>query len=41
VDRVLSPIGNTWDTFFLSKERVTEDFITERASQEQTEREAL
>jgi antitoxin VapB len=41
VDRVLSPIGNTWDTFFLSKERVTDDFIIERASQEQTEREAL
>lgn len=41
VDRVLSPVNNTWDSFFLSKERVTDDFITERASQEQTEREAL
>ncbi|MGD8336719.1 MAG: type II toxin-antitoxin system VapB family antitoxin [Desulfobacterales bacterium] len=41
VDRVLSPVGNTWDSFFLSKERVTDDFIAERASQEQTEREAL
>ena len=41
VDRVLSPVSNTWDSFFLSKERVTDDFITERASQEQTEREAL
>ena len=40
-DRVLSPVSNTWDSFFLSKERVTDDFITERASQEQTEREAL
>ena len=41
VDRVLSPVSNTWDSFFLSKERVTDDFIPERASQEQTEREAL
>ena len=41
VDRVLSPVSNTWDSFFLSKELVTDDFITERASQEQTEREAL
>ena len=41
MDRVLSPVSNTWDSFFLSKERVTDDFITERASQEQTEREAL
>lgn len=41
VDRVLSPVSNTWDSFFLSEERVTDDFITERASQEQTEREAL
>ncbi len=41
VDRVLSPVSNTWDSFFLSKERVTDDFITERASQEQAEREAL
>ena len=41
VDRVLSPVNNTWDSFFLSKERVTDDFITERASQEQTEREPL
>ena len=41
VDRVLSPVSNTWDSFFLSKERVTDNFITERASQEQTEREAL
>jgi antitoxin VapB len=41
VDRVLSPVSNTWDSFFLTKERVTDDFITERASQVQTEREAL
>jgi len=38
-DRVLSPVENTWDSFFLSEDRVTEDFMTERASQEQQERE--
>ena len=41
VDRVLSPVNNAWDSFFLSKEGVTEDFMTDRASQEQPEREAL
>jgi len=41
VDRVLSPAINAWDSFFLSKERVSDDFITKRASQEQPERESL
>lgn len=41
VDRILSPVGNTWDSFFLSKDRVSDDFMTERASQEQSERESL
>ncbi len=41
VDRVLSPASNTWDTFFLSKKHVGDDFMTERASQEQTERNAF
>ena len=39
LDRVLSPIENTWDSFFLSEERVTDDFMCERATQEQQERE--
>ncbi len=38
-DRVLSPVENSWDSFFLSESRVTDDFMTERASQEQQERE--
>jgi antitoxin VapB len=41
VDRVLSPVSNAWDSFFLSKERVTDDFMTERASQDQSGRDAL
>ena len=40
-DRILSPVENTWDSFFLSAERPSEDFMTERASQEQPEREPL
>ncbi len=40
-DRVLSPVEKTWDSFFHSKQNVTDDFLTERASQEQSEREAF
>lgn len=40
-ERILSPIENTWDSFFLSEATVTDDFMTGRASQEQNEREAF
>lgn len=40
-DRVLSPVENTWDSFFLSEDGVSGDFMTERASQEQSERESF
>lgn len=40
-DRILSPVGKTWDSFFQDKEGVTDDFMKERASQEQPEREAF
>jgi len=40
-DRVLSPVGNTWDSFFLSDDGVTDDFMQERASQDQSERESF
>lgn len=40
-DRVLSPVENTWDSFFLSKDGVSDDFLKERASQEQSERESF
>ncbi len=40
-DRVLSPVANTWDSFFLSDDGVTDDFMKERASQDQSEREAF
>jgi len=38
-DRVLSPVDSAWDSFFLSSERVSDDFMLERASQEQSPRE--
>ncbi len=40
-DRVLSPVDNTWDSFFHSEESVTDDFMAERASQSQSERDAF
>lgn len=40
-DRILSPVENSWDSFFLSDERVTDDFLPERASQKQPERESF
>ncbi len=40
-ERIIAPIGQTWDSFFLDGPRVSDDFLFERASQEQPEREAL
>ncbi|MCG8643054.1 MAG: antitoxin [Desulfobacterales bacterium] len=40
-DRILSPVENTWDSFFLSENGVSDDFMNERASQEQSERDSF
>ncbi len=40
-ERIISPIENTWDSFFLGGEPVSDDFMTERAEQTQQERESL
>ena len=40
-DRVLSPVDSSWDSFFLSDDQVSDDFMEERAPQEQSEREAF
>ena len=40
-DRIISPVGQTWDQFFLNGPQVSDDFLTERASQHQADREAL
>ncbi|MEZ8987841.1 type II toxin-antitoxin system VapB family antitoxin [Vibrio breoganii] len=31
-ERILAPIENTWDSFFLSDQNVSDDFMTERES---------
>ena len=38
-ERILSPVNHAWDSFFLSDERVSEDFMAVRASQNQDDRE--
>lgn len=40
-ERIIAPIGQSWDRFFLDGPRVSDDFLSERASQQQPEREAL
>jgi len=40
-DRILSPVGNTWDSFFLNNDVVSDDFLTERAEQTESVREAF
>lgn len=40
-ERILCPVENTWDSFFLSGEKVSDDFLQERAEQTETPREAL
>ncbi|MFG6417287.1 type II toxin-antitoxin system VapB family antitoxin [Roseateles sp. DC23W] len=41
VDRIISPVGQTWDEFFLRGTQASEDFIAERATQQQADREAF
>lgn len=40
-ERVIAPIDQAWDSFFLSSPMASEDFMAERATQTQSEREAL
>lgn len=40
-ERIISPVGQGWDSFFLDGPKVSDDFLPERASQEQSPREAL
>lgn len=37
-ERILTPVENTWDSFFLNGPTVSDDFMNERASQEQPDR---
>ena len=40
-ERIIAPLGQTWDSFFLSDSQVVDDFMKIRASQDQPERDAL
>ena len=40
-ERIIAPVENTWDSFFTNGLKVSDDFMIERASQQQNEREAL
>jgi antitoxin VapB len=40
-ERILTPIENTWDSFFLGNEQVTEDFLSERPVQTESARESF
>ena len=40
-ERIIAPLGQTWDSFFLSGPEVADDFMDERASQTQPEREVF
>ena len=40
-ERIITPIENTWDHFFLNGPAVTDDFMNERGNQKPVERESL
>ena len=40
-DRIISPLDQTWDSFFLNGPKASEDFMDEGAGQVQSERESL
>ncbi len=40
-DRILSPLNQSWDSFFLNDQAVSDDFMNEREIVFQPEREAL
>ena len=41
LDRIISPVGHTWDEFFLRGPKASDDFMDERADQRQADREAF
>lgn len=40
-ERIIAPLGSSWDSFFLNFPSVPDDFMDEQASQQQGEREHL
>ncbi|WP_036771313.1 MULTISPECIES: type II toxin-antitoxin system VapB family antitoxin [Photorhabdus] len=40
-ERIIAPVQNTWDSFFLSDQSVTDDFLPERPEQVTSKRESF
>ena len=40
-ERIIAPVGHAWDSFFLGGPGVSDDFLAERASQQQPARDPL
>tara|TARA_B110000881_G_C18067061_1_gene267012 strand:- start:187 stop:465 length:279 start_codon:yes stop_codon:yes gene_type:complete len=40
-ERILCPLENTWDSFFMQDQSVDDDFMSERAEQTETKRESF
>lgn len=40
-ERIIAPVESAWDSFFMNGPQVSDDFLPERASQQQDEREDL
>ena len=41
LERIIAPAESAWDSFFLGEQTVSDDFMTERADQHQSERDSL
>ena len=40
-ERIIAPLGQTWDSFFVSETQVADDFMQTRPCQDQPERDEL
>ncbi len=40
-ERIIAPVSQSWDSFFLGGPHVSDDFLIERADQQQPERESF
>ena len=41
VERIIAPLDMAWDSFFIGAEAASDDFMSERATQTQAERESF
>lgn len=41
LERIIAPAESSWDSFFLGGQTVSDDFMSERADQHQSERDSL